>query len=64
MPRVAVTSRLFHLLPQAREELLAEYPDALIAEQLMWQEDELIEFLQGAPRLFLIGAGKVKGMAS
>ena len=47
MPKVAVPSRLFNLLPQLRDELLAQYPDAKIADRSLMAEDDLIEFLQG-----------------
>ena len=47
MPRVAVTSRLFAALPEVKAELLAQYPDAKIADRFMRSEDEIIEFLTG-----------------
>lgn len=47
MTRVAVASRLFNLLPQLREEMLAAYPKAKIADRSLRAEDDLIEFLQG-----------------
>lgn len=47
-PRVAVTSRLFSLLPQMEAELLAQYPDARILNKSLRSEDELIDFLQDA----------------
>ena len=46
--RVAVSSPLYHLLPNVKEELLAEYPDAKINEDFRaLGGDELIEFCQG-----------------
>lgn len=47
MTTVAVPSRLFNLLPQLREEMLAAYPEAKIATRSLAAEDDLIEFLQG-----------------
>ncbi|MGH1488577.1 MAG: NAD(P)-dependent oxidoreductase [Acidimicrobiales bacterium] len=46
-PKVAVASRLFNLLPQLKEELLAAYPEAKIATKSVAAEDDLIEFLTG-----------------
>lgn len=47
MTSVAVTSRLFSLLPQMEAELLAVYPEAKIARGGFRTEDDLIEFLRG-----------------
>jgi D-3-phosphoglycerate dehydrogenase / 2-oxoglutarate reductase len=54
---VAATSRLFNLMPQLKEELLASYPEARIATSSKAREDDLIEFLTGA-RVALIGVEK------
>ncbi|MGI9595721.1 MAG: NAD(P)-dependent oxidoreductase [Acidimicrobiales bacterium] len=48
VPRVAVASRLFNLVPQLKEEMLAAHPDARIATKSVAAEDDLIEFLTGA----------------
>ncbi len=45
---VAVTSRLFSLMPELEAELLAQYPEARIATSSKAAEDDLIEFLAGA----------------
>ncbi|MGB5755767.1 MAG: NAD(P)-dependent oxidoreductase [Acidimicrobiales bacterium] len=47
MTKVAVASRLFNLMPQLKEEMLAAYPDAKIATGSVAAEDDLIEFLAG-----------------
>ena len=47
-PVVAVTSRLFSLMPDLQAELLASHPDARIATSSKAAEDDLIEFLSGA----------------
>ena len=45
--RVAVSSPLFHFLPNVKEELLAEYPDAKIKENAkILSGDALIEFCE------------------
>ena len=51
---VAVTSRLFSLMPELSAELLARYPQARIATSSMAAEDDLIDFLTGA-RVAVIG---------
>ena len=51
---VAATSRLFSLMPQLTEELLARYPEARIATSSVAAEDDLVEFLNGA-KVALIG---------
>ena len=48
MPKVAVTSRLFAALPEMKDELLAAYPDARIADRPVRSEDDVIDFLSGA----------------
>ncbi len=45
---VAVTSRLFSMMPPLRDELLARYPEARIATSSKAAEDDLIDFLRGA----------------
>ena len=48
MPRVAVTSIVFRLLPYLRDEILRDHPDAKFNDdKLRFSDDELIEFLQG-----------------
>ncbi|MBM3488079.1 MAG: phosphoglycerate dehydrogenase [Alphaproteobacteria bacterium] len=55
MPRIAVTSRVFTMLPHLKEELLARHPDAIFnAEKYRFTEDELIAFLDGC-EIALIG---------
>lgn len=47
-PKVAATSRLFSLLPELGDELMAAYPDAKINPGgVSMSEDGLIEFLDG-----------------
>jgi D-3-phosphoglycerate dehydrogenase len=61
MPRVAVTSQIFHLLPDVRAELLEKYPDAYFFEgDHRMPPDELIEFLQGA-EVAVIGLDRFDG---
>lgn len=48
MPRVAVTSMIFNLLPYLKDELLAQYPDAKFKnDEDKITEDWLIDFLDG-----------------
>lgn len=47
MTTVAATSRLFNLMPQLADELLARYPEAKIASRSVAAEEDLIDFLDG-----------------
>ena len=55
MTRIAVSSRIFHMLPHLRDELVALHPEAKFnAERAKFTEDEFIAFADGA-EIALIG---------
>jgi D-3-phosphoglycerate dehydrogenase len=61
MPRVAVVSQVFNLIPELRKEMEEKYPDSYFFEgDYRMQGDELVEFLQGA-EVAVIGLERFDG---
>ena len=61
MPRVAVVSQVFKLIPELRKEMEEKYPDSYFFEgDYRMQADELVEFLQGA-EVAVIGLERFDG---